>query len=310
MKTHLLAAFSLVCVFFQPVHAAEQCLVIGDSLTKEYELEFPALFPENPKSWDSRNWIELLHEQRNSAFDLGKWGAFPDPRLIGHEFNWAFPGATTSQIRSQLSNWRNFWWTPTLQNQIRRGAERVVIFAGGNDVDRYYSAIYNGASPLRYINGTRDNLRWIVDYVRRVRGTVPIVLVSVPHVGCTLDIQQVHPTDPVKTARVTAALDSLNAQLASFARQRNIAFVPGVYELTKQLISQPFSIGEQSFYTAADADAQPEYLFSGDGFHPNTCAHAKIAQLVLQSFLTRYPTTPATQLDDAELLNYIFSQTD
>ena len=284
---------------------AEQYLVIGDSLSKEYELEFPALYPRNRAAWDSRNWAEILHENRKTWFDLGKWSGFADPRLVGHEHNWAFPGATTSKIKSELSSWRNFWWTRELQGQVRSAAERVVIFAGGNDVDSYYPAIYNGAASAKYINATRDNLRFIVDYVRKVKGTIPIVLVSVPHVGCTPDIQKAHPTDPVKTQRVTAALDSLNAQLALFAKQRGIAFVPGVYELTKSLITQPLRIGEMTFISQADADSRPEYLFSGDGFHPNTCAHAKIAQMIIEAFRTRYPASNITSLGDVEILQTV-----
>jgi len=286
---------------------SEQCLVIGDSLSKEYELEFPAMFPKNPESWDSRNWAEILHEQRRGTFDLGKWSGYADPRLVGHEHNWAFPGATTAQIKSQLSSWRNFWWTGELQGQIRKAAERVVIFAGGNDADSYYPAIYNGASATRYINATRDNLRWIVDYVRKVKGTIPIVLVSVPHVGCTPDIQRSHPTDPIKTKRVTAALDSLNAQLALFAKQRGIAFAPGVYELTKTLISQPLRIANVEFISKADADARPQFLFSGDGFHPNTCAQAKIAQIIIEAFRARYLVPTIQTLSDEEILQNVLS---
>lgn len=295
----------LLTFFLGATLHAEQCLVIGDSLSKEYELEFPALFPRNPEAWDSRNWAEILHENRKPWFDLGKWSGFADPRLVGHEHNWAFPGATTAKIKSELSSWRNFWWTRELQGQVRSAAERVVIFAGGNDVDSYYPAIYNGAASARYINATRDNLRFIVDYVRKVKGTIPIVLVSVPHVGCTPDIQSAHPTDAVKTQRVTAALDSLNAQLALFAKQRGIAFVPGVYELTKSLITQPLKIGEATFISQANADARPEYLFSGDGFHPNTCAHAKIAQMIVEAFRARYPLSNITPLTDAEILQNI-----
>jgi phospholipase/lecithinase/hemolysin len=301
MKRHTL----LLTLLLGGMLHAEQCLVIGDSLSKEYEIEFPALFPRNPESWDSRNWAEILHEHRTTWFDLGRWSGYADPRLIGHEHNWAFPGATTSQIRSQLNSWRNFWWTSELQGQIRRAAERVVIFAGGNDVDSYYASIYNGANATRSINATRDNLMWIVDYVRRVRGTIPIVLVSVPHVGCTPDIQRAHPTDAIKTQRVTAALDSLNAQLSLFARQRGIAFVPGVYDLTKSLITRPLQIGNLTFISQSDADARPKFLFSGDGFHPNTCAHARVAQLIIEAFRARYPAPSIPALSDQEVISTI-----
>ncbi|HYF34485.1 MAG TPA: GDSL-type esterase/lipase family protein, partial [Prosthecobacter sp.] len=216
--------------------AAEQCVVIGDSLTKEYEVEFPALFPQNPESWDSRNWIEILHQRRTGWFDTGPFAHNNDPRLVGHEYNWAFPGATAVEIKNQLNNPFNFWWTDKIKNHLKNTAERVVIFAGGNDVDSYYANIYNGAAPAAYTNATRDSLHWIVDFVRSQKSTLPIVLVAVPHLGCAPDIQLQCPTDPVKTARVTAALDALNSQLAAFAQSRGIAFAPGVYDLTKQMI--------------------------------------------------------------------------
>jgi phospholipase/lecithinase/hemolysin len=301
MKLSQLAVFLVLSATLR----AEQCLVIGDSLSKEYEVEFPILFRNNREAWDSRNWIEILDQHRGTWFDTGKWSGFADPRILGHEHNWAFPGSSTAQIKSQLNNRWNFWWTRDLQSQIRGSAERVVIFAGGNDIDRYYPSIYNGKAAAPYINPIRDNLKWIVDYVRKVKGTIPIALVSVPHVGCTPDIQSAHPTDAVKTQRVTAALDSLNAQLALFAKQRGIAFVPGVYEMTKSMITQPLTIGGYSFINAADADARPEYVFAGDGFHPNTSAQAKIAQLILEAFAAKYPRTVMTPLGDEEILTQV-----
>lgn len=282
--------------------AAQQCLVIGDSLTKEYEAEFPALFPSNPASWSARNWIEILHQRRTDWFDTGRWSTFADPRLTGHEHNWAFPGATTTEIKNQLNNFFNFWWTNELKGQLQNAVERMVIFAGGNDVDSYYGNIYNGAAAATYTNATRDNLQWIVDYVRAVKPSLPIVLISVPHLGCAPDVQLQHPTDPIKTARVTAALDALNAQLATFAQLRGIGFVPGVYEFTKAMITEPFRIGGIEFYKQADMNARSRYLFSGDGFHPGTSAHAKIAQLVIETFRSKYPATLISPLGDKEII--------
>jgi len=282
---------------------AEQCLVIGDSLTKEYEEEFPALYPSNPASWQARNWIELLHQNRTDWFDTGTWGAYSDPRLTGHAYNWAFPGATTTDIRNQLSSIYNFWWTNTLKDQLRNVAERVVIFAGGNDADSYYANLYNGTADASVTNTTYGNLQWIISFVRGVNPSIPIVLVSVPHVGCTPKIQQGYPTDPVKTARVTAAMDSLNASLAAYAQSIGIGFVPGVYQFTKSLISQPFRIQGIEFYRVADADSRTRYAFSGDGFHPNTCAHTKIAQMVVDAFNAQYPATVITPVSDSYIIS-------
>lgn len=286
------------CLMSAPLVQAEQCLVIGDSLTKEYEAEFPGLYPNNPASWQARNWIEILHQHRTDWFDLGTWSTYNDPRLTGHKYNWAFPGATTTEIRTQLNAWYNSWWTDRLKDQIRNEVERVVIFAGGNDADSYYAQLYSGNVGPEVTNTTLENIEWIVNYVRTVRQFVPIVIVSVPHVGCTPKVQQGYPTDPVKTGRVTAAMDQLNANLAAFAQAQGIGFVGGPYEFTKHIITEPFRIRGIEFYRVADPDARTRYAFSGDGFHPNTCAHAKIAQMVVDGFNVFYPTTPIAPLDD------------
>lgn len=285
---------------------AERCLVLGDSLTKEYEAEFPGLYPNNPASWQARNWIEILHQHRTDWFDTGTWDVYADVRATGHAYNWAFPGATTSEIKSAITNAINqFWWVSTLKNHIRYDVSRVVIFAGGNDADSYYANLYNGLVGPEVTNTTLSNLEWLVDWVRALRPAVPIVLVSVPHVGCSPKIQQGYPTDAVKTARVTAAMDALNASLAVFAQSRGIGFVPGVYEFTKRLITDPFRIRGIEFYRMADANAGTRYVFSGDGFHPNTCAHTKIAQMVVEAFNQAYPTTSITPLDDPYIVSHV-----
>lgn len=309
--TSSLIACLFVWMGFQTAAVArtEQCLVLGDSLTKEYEVTFPVLYPRHPTAWEARNWIEILDQRRSRWFDLGSFTAYADPRLIGHRHNWAFPGATVSRIRAELAKTSNRWWTEELRRQIRSEAERVVIFAGGNDVDSYYGFLYNGRPATPYINATRDHLRWLVDYVRAVRPSVPIVLVSVPHVGCAPDVVGAHPFHAVKTGRVTRALDSLNQQLADFARQRRIGFAPGVYEMTKQMLTQPLKIGGRTFQTRADMEARTSFAFSGDGFHPNTCAQAKIAQIILEAFRARYPTVSVPALTDQEILVHVLGLT-
>jgi lysophospholipase L1-like esterase len=278
---------------------AEQCLVLGDSLTKEYEAEFPGLFPTNPAAWQARNWIEILHQHRTDWFDTGEFKAWADIRATGHAHNWAVPGATTGELKSLLTNFVNqLWWVNSLKNHIRYDVERVVIFAGGNDADSYYANLYNGVVGPEVTNTTLSNLQWLVGWVRALKPSMPIVLVSVPHVGCTPKVQQGYPTHPVYTTRVTAAMDALNASLAAWAQTQGIGFVPGVYAMTKALITDPFRLNGIDFYRVADANARPRYVFSGDGFHPSTCAHAKIAQMVVQTFNTTFPASPILPLDD------------
>ncbi len=291
----------LTCVFLLlfATARAEQCLVLGDSLSKEYEVEFKGLFPNNAAAWQARNWIEILHQHRTDWFDTGVFDLWRDIRATGHAHNWAVPGATTGELKSQLTNFVNqLWWVNSLKNHIRFDVERVVIFAGGNDADSYYANLYNGLVGPEVTNTTLSNLQWLVGWVKALKPSMPIVLVSVPHVGCTPKVQQGYPTHPVYTARVTAAMDSLNASLAAWATTQGIGFVPGVYAMTKALITDPFRLNGIDFYRVADADARPRYVFSGDGFHPSTCAHAKIAQMVVQTFNSTFPATPILPLDD------------
>jgi lysophospholipase L1-like esterase len=289
------------------LQAAQQCLVLGDSLTKEYEVEFPVLYPERTDAWKARNWIEILHEWRRSWFDQGSFSAYYDVRIVGHKHNWAFPGATTQELRDALSStaWQNKLWQAELKSQLKNTVERVVIFAGGNDVDSYYGKIYNGSSPTTYVKRTRDNLIWIVDYVRAQKSSLPIVLVSVPHVGCAPDVQHSYPTDTVKTGRVTAALDSLNAQLASISKTRGAAFADGVYPFTKGLVNNRFFIGSQEINRGANMDALPSYAFSGDGFHPTSAMQVKIAQIIVDTFRARWASSVIPAISDAEITNKI-----
>lgn len=303
MKT--LTRISLAALLFiaARLQAAQQCLVIGDSLSKEYEVEFPILYPSNRDAWDTRNWIEILHERRKSWFDLGSFSYYTDYRILGHKHNWAFPGATTTEIRGELrsTSWQDKFWQEELKSQLKNTVERVVIFAGGNDVDDWYDDVYNGASSTAYVKKTRDNLINIVDFVRSVKPSLPIVLVSVPHVGCCPDVQRQYPTHGVKTARVTAALDSLNTQLAAAAKTRGVAFADGVYTFTKSLITTRFYINGIEIYRKADADSRPRYAFSGDGFHPAEAAQARIAQIIVDTFRIRWPSPAIPRLTDSEI---------
>jgi phospholipase/lecithinase/hemolysin len=51
----------------------------------------------------------------------------------------------------------------------------------------------------------------------------------------------------------------------------------------------------------ADADARPQYAFSGDGFHPATALQAKLAQIILNTFRARWPSPAIPVLTDAEI---------
>ena len=187
-------------------HAGENVLVIGDSLSKEYETEFKGLYPDHPSAWQARNWNELLDARRNAKFDLGSWGIFADFRLTGHTFNCAKPGGTAREFRNFLRQdqaaedevtassggslaWPFFpAWLDTFDDLLG-DAEKVVIFYGGNDLalgnsdplanpdyngrpkQIDYESIYDGgfgeaSDPDRLRDSIRKNLRSIVQYLR------------------------------------------------------------------------------------------------------------------------------------------------
>ena len=189
--------------------AGEKVLVIGDSLTKEYRAEFPVLFPSNSQSWEARNWIEILDARRNAQFDLGSWSFYPDPRLTGHEFNWAKPGGTAREFRNFLRQdaaaeaeikassggevaWERFpSWRTTFTGSTDQ-ARKLVIFFGGNDLalgnsdpvanpdyngrpkqidyESIYAGTFGEASNPDYLRTSiRSNLKSVIEWFRNPR---------------------------------------------------------------------------------------------------------------------------------------------
>jgi hypothetical protein len=72
-------AFLLVALSIANQWAAEEVLVFGDSLSKEYSVEFPDL--------DAMTWIEILDKGRHEDFDNGSFRAYPDFRATGRKYN-------------------------------------------------------------------------------------------------------------------------------------------------------------------------------------------------------------------------------
>ncbi len=337
------------------LRAGEKVLVTGDSLTKEYRSEFPALYPSNPVAWEARNWIEILEARRHDHFDLGSWSVYPDLRLTGHEFNWAKPGGTVREFRNFLRQtadaeaeiktstggeaiWAFFPAWRTTFTEYTGQAQRVVIFLGGNDLalgnsdpetnpvvegqpkQIDYESIYagtfgEGSNPDRMRASIRSNLKSVVEWFRNPRTfsdgspreprfTGPMMLCAVPHVGCTPKLQAEAGTDPVRTAVLTQMLEMLNMEIRGFAATKDVGFAD-TYAVTKAILDPaPFQIGGVTFYKQADGDCRPRYLFSGDGFHPNTAVHAKVAQVVADAFLEKYPAMAPdlTRLSDHEII--------
>lgn len=326
-----------------PMSAVEHVTVLGDSLTKEYQLTFPGLpglisgiDPTHPAA---RNWSEILNEQRHEHFDQGVYkgtlfNRWSDLRLLGHEYNWAVPGATARALRNLVTNqnleeitsdadmttlllfapaWRE---TPARLASQLSSTSAAVIWCGGNDlrfgnsdpsctingIPITYQTIYDGdgtgaGNPQPLMNSLRQSIQAIALQVQSAQPGLPIVVCAVPHVGGTPKVRESAPTDPVRTARITTALKTLNAELCAWTQQSLGGTWVDVESLTASLIeADSLVIGGVPFLNRADdlpasapATAHHRYLFAHDGFHPGTALHAVIAQLVQSALRTQDP---------------------
>lgn len=231
-------------------------------------------------------------------------------------------------------------WRATFTNSTGE-AQKVVLFFGGNDlalgnsdpvanpsvngkrrqVD--YETIYAGnlgaASDPEILKASiRSNLKSVIQWFRDPRTSNngealpprfsgPMILCAVPHVGCTPKLQRDAGTDPARTAVLTEMIEGLNRELQEFAVSRDVGFA-NVYAVTKAILDPaPFQIGGVIFRKESDEDCGPRYLFSGDGFHPNTAVHAKVAQVVADAFLEKYPgmAPDLKRLSDREIITEV-----
>jgi phospholipase/lecithinase/hemolysin len=267
-----------------PLAAVEHVTAIGDSLTKEYQVTFPGL-PGivdgiDPTQPFARNWSEILNERRNAHFDLGVFknslffNRWADLRLLGHEYNWAVPGATARALRNlvtgqdlaeitsdpDFSTFITFApeWAQTaarLTTQVQTTSAAAVIWCGGNDL-RYgnsdpscqvggspitYETIYDGdgtglGNPQPLMDSIKASLQAVAQHLRTARPGLPIVVCAVPHVGCTPAVQADAPTDAVRTGRVTTALRALNDSLREWTETTLGGVWVDTFSLTEDLI--------------------------------------------------------------------------
>lgn len=298
-KTLLILAGTLVCSGPSFLRAAEEVLVLGDSLSKEYSVEFPHL--------DARNWLEILDAERHEEFDAGSFEVYPDFRATGHEYNWSFPGATTEEMLDNLTGDGFFQKIAQeeLEDQLEDEVNRVVIFLGGNDVDKEYDRLYAGEETDDITNAIYGNLVEILHWVKSRNPSLDIVLVNVPHVGATPKVKKEHGTNPENVANVTAALSDLNKRLEQFAREENIGYAD-IFTITTDLLEEkPFCISGVPFIDESHSNAAKFYLWLGgalaDEFHPNTNAQAVVANTIVSAF-NRHFEAGITPLGGTEIL--------
>lgn len=344
-------------VFLQshPLSAADQIVVLGDSLSYAYEAEFGFEIEVQTNLGSSetfgdgfgsevRNWIEILSDPafRGDRFDMGARDDITLQTFIiperfeelyfRQEGNWSVPGYRIDQLRRfvfgeatitgilgenpefadlevvlENSDFEESdFAVEDLVTQVQTTAERVVLFIGGNDINAVYGTIYDGGSAGSFAEDFIDDATLIIDWIQGHNPDIQIVLVNVPHVGITPDVQSRFPTDAVKTARVTAVLQGLNAQLASLSIERGIGYADVFSSTLRLLDPAPLCIHGISFENSGSTSGDTDFVWlNGElsfNFHPNTSAQALIANTIVEAFNARYGTGIAP-LDATELLS-------
>jgi lysophospholipase L1-like esterase len=314
--------------------ADEEIVTLGDSLTFSYQVEFGAglsvpgvaAYLGDDMGSEVLNWIEILSapEFRRGRFDQGGeievTLAFFWEVYLRREYNWAIPGTRIDDLRRFLAGevtvtellvesddfggLRDFlllsdfgssdYDLTDLEDQLADSAERVVFFIGGNDVSGIYRSVYEDDAPGTFVADFLADATWIVDWVLARNPNIEFVLVNVPHIGITPLVKSRYPTDPVKTARVTAVLEKLNDGLTALAAARAIGYAD-VYQLTLPLLSDfPFGLQGLSILNSGSVTGDLDFAWLNgqvsDNFHPNTNVQALLANEIIHAFNDRYHT--------------------
>ncbi len=281
-----LSLLLLLCLHLgHPCFGTERIAVFGDSLSKEYQVEF--------SNFDARNWIELLDEHRHDDFNVGSFEVFPDFRVTGHEYNWSFPGATADDMLDNLTDDGFFQEIAQdeIKDQLRKEVDRVVIFLGGNDMRNGYRRLYENDEPDQYTNRVFNNIQSILNWVRARNANLEIVLANVPHIGATPLIKEDYGTDPAKVANATGAISRLNQRLATLAQEVGVGYAD-VFRITTDLLEEkPFCISGVRFLDESNNNAGKFYLWLGGiggDFHPNTNGQTAVANAIIKAFNDTY----------------------
>ncbi|MEM9479080.1 MAG: SGNH/GDSL hydrolase family protein [Verrucomicrobiota bacterium] len=329
MPFRLAVAILLSIVAFSGAQVPAKIAIIGDSLSREYQFEFPE-FPE------ARNWVEILAARRSSDVDFGDLeelgpvlefliSQLPlDPAIKDaiedsdgleyFECNKAVPGFESEDYREYLTNvflnpvnaaFRG-WVHPALDD-----ADVVVIFIGGNDIDRVYHD--NQSSVDDKVDDIEGNINWLKDHVLDRNSDARIVIANVPHVGATPQLKNDPNTIncPECTPRITAALNDLNGRLQTLADSDPDFALADIYKLTLDTLDTSFyCIGGVSFINdstdlTSNTSEHPNYVWLGgsisQNFHPNTQGQAVVANAILTAINT-FPEFDIPLLTNREIV--------
>ncbi len=286
-----------------------------------------------------QNWVEILHspDYRNAYFDQGERDditlnlLFSSTNLFfRREYNWAVPGMKIDQLRRylnqevslrdilaespefadlltalDLSNYKDADFDVIdLAEQVENSAERLVLFIGGNDINQVYGDIYLNNAPGTFVQDYIDDATAIIDWIQTINPDLPIVVVNVPHVGITPDVQASYPSDPIKTEHVTQVLINLNQQLEQLCQLKDIAYAD-IFSITLPLLTNDkLCIHGITFSNSGSTTGELSHVWLNGplsaNFHPNTNAHTLIANQIIHAFNRHYqsgiPPLTATEM--------------
>jgi len=303
MPTNPLLRLLALCLALATPAAATplRVLAIGDSMTEEYAFELPFSAPaSNPTNANTRSWPELLRIFRPTEATLGPYEStafsYGDLRNAGHEWNFGIPGMTTR-------NWfilintddpfdppsgepLGFAYYDTRRKLIDElvVAEAVVILLGANDLKQEYNDLFNNTEAATFLNGVRNRIAAIHDWVRLRRPNVPVVVCTLPDVGATPQISGTY-NDPVKQASTRIKIAGLNQSIITWAAGKaKPPAIARIDHLTDRIFDQqPFHLNGTVFTLPGDPENPPTRVFCRDSFHAATMAQALIANEIISA---------------------------
>ena len=293
-------ALALCLALATPAAAAPlRVLAIGDSMTEEYAFELPFSAPaSNPTNANARSWPELLRIFRPTEATLGPYEstafAYGDLRNAGHEWNFGIPGMTTlnwfilintdNPFDPPSGEPLGFSYYDTRRKLIDElvVAEAVVILLGANDLKQEYNDLFNNTETTTFLDGVRNRIAAIHDWVRLRRPNVPIVVCTLPDVGATPQISGTY-NDPVKQASTRIKIAALNQSIITWAAGKaKPPAIARIDHLTNRIFDQqPFHLNGTLFNLAGDPENPPTRVFCRDSFHAATVAQALIANEIM-----------------------------
>jgi hypothetical protein len=285
-----------------PGLGAARVVVVGDSLSAEYEAIPDVPGTENPTAyaeitvpgWESMSWVEVLARLRPGQLDFGRRrDALPgwtDLRFTGYEFNFAIPGFQASQYEdivnsSLFSNPQYLPFQLALGDALAHEADWAVVWLGANEFRANFGFLYDGGDPGPLIGRVAHDVEEVVAFVQRKRASIKVVLVNLPDLAAAPSKQAAHP-DAARRARVTEATRQANRALADVAARRG-AVVADVFAATERLAQgSNVAFGAIDIQPGTSADNNPRFAFARDGLHPNTPLQIQIARVILGAFNT------------------------